>query len=333
MDMDAPWIRRPPNPNLEFIGADYSTVESDLAWTLDADGMYLAPGVMRFKAGWTMFKGISEQAFDLASYNLECFNCVGPRAITSYVKQHRRELELAGFSIIPNFVLYPKGWQKAHELVTPVSEPQKQLAEIAKKSWSIHLFGKMTNHLPIQSQSVISSSFDLYTLRIPRPLGRLSTSTSEMEAGTNLGKGLELRTPTIYRNRSRVSLMTEEEPNLELLGSLDGSFEGTDVIFIRGSQNGYVEEAEIYIHTSGGGKIVLSSPVARIRGGDGLAEGSTGGGYELGLKMKDTNMRDINAILASLVYTPANVHQRQDTMVVRVVYGREQVKGEIKIEM
>ena len=35
--MDAPWVRSPPDSNVEFIGADYSTLASDLDWTLDED--------------------------------------------------------------------------------------------------------------------------------------------------------------------------------------------------------------------------------------------------------------------------------------------------------
>jgi hypothetical protein len=39
-----------------------STLTSDLEWTLDEDGMYLAPGVMRFRRGWTVFRELRRRS-------------------------------------------------------------------------------------------------------------------------------------------------------------------------------------------------------------------------------------------------------------------------------
>lgn len=145
LDMDAPWVRSPPDSKLEFIGADWSTVASDVEWTLDDTGMYLAPGVMRFRSGWDMFREIAESSFVVGRYRPECFNCVGPRAITGYVKTRRRRLEEGGLTILPSKVLYPKNWVHAEELVQPKGrgEARKELEAIIEGSWSIHLFGKM----------------------------------------------------------------------------------------------------------------------------------------------------------------------------------------------
>ena len=46
MDTDALWLRAPPD-KIEFIGSDAS--DGGANWFLDAEGTYLAPGVMRFK--------------------------------------------------------------------------------------------------------------------------------------------------------------------------------------------------------------------------------------------------------------------------------------------
>lgn len=332
LDMDAPWVRSPPNSNLEFIGADYSTLASDLDWTLDEDGMYLAPGVMRFRKGWTLFKDIMEQAFS-ATYRADCFNCVGPRAITLGVRPRRRQLELAGFTIVPSNVLYPKNWITSHELVKtlPAGQALVELEKIVETSWSIHLFGKMTNHLRIQRGSIVGEAFDYFSLGIPRRVGYLSTSDRELGKPL-LGQGLELRAPSTYRYRSRLSLIEEEVKHLELRGSVDGRFDGLDLIFMRGAQAPRVDRAEVRVTTQRGGKVTWSSSSARLAGRSMEGEGEVAGATGLVVVLEGASVRDVNAVLGSLRLLPGGVGWKGDTMDIRVSFGEESAQAVVVVD-
>ncbi|KAK4054002.1 hypothetical protein OIO90_003647 [Microbotryomycetes sp. JL221] len=254
LDMDAPWVRSPPNSNLEFIGADMSTYAPDLEWTLDEDGTYLAPGVMRFKRGWTLFKDIMETSFS-STYKSDCFNCVGPKAITLGVKRRRRQLELNGFTIVPNQVLYPKNWITSHELVKTIPQGSIQtlieLEQIIETSWSIHLFGKMTNHLRIQPQSIIDETFNQFGLNVERRVGTLSTSDRELGKPV-LAQGLKIRGPPrgIYWYKSRLKAIQDETTHLDLKGGFDGVFEGLDIVYVKGVKHAQVEKAKIQVLTA-----------------------------------------------------------------------------------
>ncbi|KAM0789945.1 hypothetical protein ACM66B_006785 [Microbotryomycetes sp. NB124-2] len=253
LDMDAPWVRSPPDSNLEFIGADVSTYGPDLDWTLDEDGTYLAPGVMRFRKGWMLFKDIMEQAFS-STYKPDCFNCVGPRAITVGVKQRRRQLELNGFTIVQSHVLYPKNWITSHELVKTLPNGRQQalleLERIIETSWSIHLFGKMTNHLRVQADSIVGEAFQQFSLNVKRRVGPLSTSDRELGKPA-LARGLEIRGPVdgVYRYKSRVRAVQQELDQLDVRGGFDGAFEGLDVIFARSVKQAYVDSARLQVST------------------------------------------------------------------------------------
>lgn len=336
LDMDAPWVRSPPDSNLEFIGADYATLASDLDWTLDEDGMYLAPGVMRFKKGWTLFKDIMEASFSVSTYRVDCFNCVGPRAITVGVKSKRRLLELNGFTILPNTVLYPKNWVTSHELVKtlPKGEAGKELAKIIEGSWSIHLFGKMTNHLRIQDGSIVGLAFETFSLRIPRRIGYLSTSDKELGNPIGLGEGMELVLPEVYNYRSRLDLIASEVKNLNTLGSIDGRFEGLDLIFIRGTKVPSVSGVEISVSTSNGGTVAWSSSSARISGRMGGENGDGGiiGGKELIVKLEKSSLRDVNVLLGSLVYLPSKDGKvEKDQIKIKIVFGEEVQERTIEV--
>ncbi|GAA5877911.1 hypothetical protein JCM8547_005535 [Rhodosporidiobolus lusitaniae] len=351
LDMDAPWIRSPPDSNLEFIGADYSTVASDIDWTLDEDGQYLAPGVMRFRRGWTVFRDIMESAFS-AKYSPECFNCVGPRAITSAVRSRRYQLEQHGFTIVPPHVLYPRNWVSSHELVRalPPGEAQAELARIARESWSIHLFGKMTNHLRIQSGSIVAEAFETFSLRVPRRAGLLSSADGEYAARlpSTSTTGLDLRFPSSYTYRARTTALQQEEPHLSLLGSLDGRFEGLDLISLRGipssfSPSSSFSSARIRLFTSSGGRIALSPSSARLSGRTAAGEGEVGAASDIVLELEDgTKLKDINALLVGVVYLPPRLVEpagreagatKRDELKIEVEWAGEKVEGTIRIEV
>ncbi|KAK4692149.1 hypothetical protein P7C70_g9192, partial [Phenoliferia sp. Uapishka_3] len=327
--MDAPWVRSPPDSNVEFIGADYSTLASDIDWTLDEDGMYLAPGVMRFRRGWNVFRDIMESAFSV-SYKADCFNCVGPRAITLGVKADRRRLELAGFTILPSHVLYPKNWITSHELVhaLPPGEGRAALAKIVEGSYSIHLFGKMTNHLRIQRGSIVGEAFDAFSLGIPRRVGYLSTADRELGRPEGLGAGLELRHPTRYVYRSRLDLQTQEVKHLATLGSVDGRFEGLDLIFVRAARTPKVDRAEVVVEALKGGRITFSTSSARVKGRSAvdITDGELGSSSKVTLRIDDATLKDVNAALASFAFSPG-AKGVQDEVRVRVVFGEEVVEG------
>lgn len=333
--MDAPWVRSPPNSNLEFIGADYSTVASDLDWTLDEDGMYLAPGVMRFKKGWTLFKDIMESAFSL-QYSASCFNCVGPRAITIHAKANRRQLELNGFTIVPNRVLYPRGWQTSHELVVslPGQTAVQELAKIIQGSWSIHLFGKMTNHLRIEADSIVGEAFTAFSLKIPRRPGYLSTADRELGAPAGLGAGLELRLPSSYQYRSRLAATLAEVPDVDTVGSLNGRFEGLDIILVRAAQRPRVDLARITVSTRrGAGRLTWSSSSARLTGASTEVEGQLGTAREMVLELEKATLKDVNTVLGSLVYVLSPEQTMNDRISIKVIYGEEVVEGEFVVNI
>lgn len=328
--MDAPWVRSPPDSNLEFIGGDYATLASDLDWTLDEDGLYVAPGVMRFKKGWILFRDIVEQMFSVA-YKGDCFNCVGPRAITGGIKAKRRQLEQNGLTILPNDILYPKNWITAAELVQPLESGQAkvELARMVATSWSIHLFGKMTNHLRIQPESIMAEVFETFSLRIPRPAGYLTSGAGkELGQPQGLGDGIELRLPSSYVYRSRQRLREEEVANLQYLGSLDGRFEGLDLIYIRGTKEAKVTRAEMVVMAKLG-KVAYGSSSARVHGIAGDRDGEGGSGKVLRVELEDATLKDVNVLLGSLVYLPAS--GTSDEVNIRIEFGLEVAEGVISI--
>lgn len=332
--MDAPWVRSPPDSNVEFIGADYSTLASDLDWTLDEDGMYLAPGVMRFRRGWNVFRDIMEAAFSVG-YKADCFNCVGPRAITLGVKADRRRLELAGFTILPSHVLYPRNWVTSHELVQPLppADARAALASIIDGSFSIHLFGKMTNHLRIHRSSIVGEAFDAFSLRIPRRAGYLSSADRELGQPTGLGAGLDLVHPTTYVFRSRLALLTQEAKKLSLRGSVDGRFDGLDLIFVRAARTPTAKHAEVTVEALRGGRLTLASSSGRVKGRSAttVVDGELGGGARVSVTIEDATVKDVNAVLAALAFAPGP-GARPDEVRIRVVFGDEVVEGSFGVD-
>lgn len=281
MDMDALWIRPPPDNNMEWIGADFSNVKSDIDWTLDEKGMYLAPGVMRFRKGWTAFRKVAEKSFSF-SYNAECFNCVGPRAITTYVRDNRVALENAGLVILPSPVLYPLNYMMVHTLLSPDPIAEHELRRLMRTSWSVHLFGKMTNSLPVQPGSIVHLIFERFSFDIPR---------TKKLAFAEVPFRLQGPTSYIYRPPSAAPPFRLPKDTLLTPQSPPGSFQGADVIFVRGGA-ARVE------------RCVVSFSVTRGK----LKVGSASQGTDFTtsrVEMKDVTRKDVNALLGTLVYTPS----------------------------
>lgn len=350
LDMDAPWIRSPPDSKVEFIGADHSTLASDVDWTLDESGMYLAPGVMRFRRGWALFRDIMEAAFS-PSYSPECFNCVGPRAITSAVRTRRHQLEQHGFTIVPPHVLYPRNWLAAHELVRalPPGEARAHLAHMADESWSIHLFGKMTNHLRIQPRSIVAEALSAFALGVPRRTGPLSSAADPDDGDLPRELPVEhtrlaLRHPARYTYRARTALAQQEVPNLDLRGSLDGHFDGLDLVAVRGalpSGEGSAR-AEVRLITSMGGRVALVMPGV-VGGGTAGGEAGPAAGEEVRFAIEDARLRDVNAVLRSAVYKPSlgrvgpsgaeEVSSSEDELRIEVEWGGARLEGVVMVSI
>lgn len=352
LDMDAPWVRSPPDSELQFIGEDQSTVASDAEWTLDETGRYLAPGVMRFKKGWRVFRDILEDAFSV-HYSPACFNCVGPRAITKGVKKDLYELERNGFTIVNRKRLYPRGWQTSSELVVPMrtsEEAKEALRAMIETSWSIHLFGKMTNHLRIENDSVIKAAFDSFNLRVARRRGPLTSRHASPVDESDplvypLASGLELVAPSVYRfkslRRDRSSLeVAAVDPVADRQPSLDGAFDGLDVIRIRAVRHagGPVSNASIRVSTRKGSiGWGTSTTIRTLASFDKVAHSN-----EAHFEFKDATLRDVNVALASLRYVPAAIRpsrssetdkdDEDDEMTIRVTFGDEEpVEQKIRI--
>lgn len=331
MDMDAPWVRTPPEASVEFIGADYSTLATDTEWTLDEDGMYLAPGVMRFRRGWTMFRDILETAFG-PSYSPSCFNCVGPRAITSYVKPRRRRFETYGLRILPREILYPKNWLDAPQLLAAKSPPEAMAAlqAIVGTSWSIHLFGKMTNHIEIDPSSVAALALDSFGLEIPRGPALLSTSSKRMGKDLRSPRGIELRYPNTYRYKTcQVTYGNRRDQDAPSCqdGSLEGTFQGLDAIFIRGVHHPRVASARLTFKTKSG-TLQWSAPgTVRARPSRTYRDGT-----QVTIDLPDATLQDVNLHLSSFVYVPGTLTDAlRDEISLQVTFGREKVQGAVLI--
>ncbi|CAJ0825550.1 17940_t:CDS:2 [Entrophospora sp. SA101] len=315
MDMDALWIRAPPDPKLQFIGSDASNVPSDLEWTLDEDGTYLAPGVMRFRKGWSMFREIAERAFS-PTYTTSCFNCVGPRAITMYVKEYREILEKNGLLILPNRILYPRNYLHIDKLLKPDPTAYRELSKIENLSWSIHLFGKMTNHLLIEDNSVVALVIKKFSLDIPHPPAPLSSVSGKTDYYKNrkMEYKFQLEGPRKY---IFVPETAAEEVD-KYAGSVNGQFQGLNVIFIRG----------------GSAKARKSAIIARAKEGK-LSLNHHGGEWsETSIIIHNTTKKDVNAVLNSLIYKPSEELKRmggKDKIQVEVTFDDEHEELDVEV--
>ncbi|KAI7875735.1 galactosyltransferase-domain-containing protein [Mucor mucedo] len=291
MDMDALWIRIPPNSNQEFIGSDYSNNYDDRAWTLDDKGLYLPQGLMRFKRGWKLFREMAEGAFDSFIYDPDCFNCGGPKAITSYVRERRAVLEEGGLTILPRKVLYPYGYNEIHKLLEPNALAEQDVKnKIEPFSWNIHLFGKMTNNKPVQAGSAIDFVFRKFDLNIPH---RGTKTHSIISSTGTYDVPMRLVGPRDYLYHSISERMLEDDKkhdNLLVLQPVPGKFQGLNVIFVRGGPN-KISKVTLQVEAS----------IGRGRINNGTYEKKTR------LELQDVTMREVNSVLNTLEYSPTKL--------------------------
>ncbi|CEG71843.1 hypothetical protein RMATCC62417_07506 [Rhizopus microsporus] len=313
MDMDALWIRIPPNSTQEFIGSDISRVPSDLEWTLDNTGLYLPQGLMRFKRGWKLFREMAEGAFSMYNYDPECFNCGGPKAITSYVRERRGVLEAGGLTILPREVLYPVGYLDVHELLQPNPLAEQEMkTKIEPSSWNIHLFGKMTNHRPVEPGSVIDYVFKKFDLDLPH---RDTKKHNIISSTSNWKVPMRLIAPAdyIYRAVSERMLAADKDKSLTLQ-SVPGKFQGLNVIYVRGGPDKIPKVT-----------IEISASIGRVR------LGHEPWAKSIKKELTDITMQKVNSVLNTIEYGPTKLmlaNGGRDRMVVGVTYE----EGNSKIE-
>ena len=102
LDFDAVLLQ-PFSTYRNAIGIDNAVNKCD--WCLDEDNNYLAPGVLiNFSPrNPVLLKAL--EAFATEKYDPHCFNCVGPKSITTAAK-----LDLASVTMLPSHILYPVRW-------------------------------------------------------------------------------------------------------------------------------------------------------------------------------------------------------------------------------
>ncbi|KAI9306713.1 galactosyltransferase-domain-containing protein [Cunninghamella echinulata] len=322
MDMDALWIRIPPDRNVEFIGSDYSKLKSDYAWTLNStDGLYLPQGVMRFKRGWKLFREMAESAFSAYTYDPECFNCGGPKAITTYVKHHLLPLQAAGFTILPQEVLYPVSYDVIHKYLLPDPLAEQELGgHLMDSTWNIHLFGKMTNKLKVQKGSIADLVLRAFDLDLPHrnaKTGEIISSTKTMQVPMKLMGPRDY----IYKSpstsiASSLSDNNEKKPLItmassESLISTPGKLQGLNVIYIRGGvpiMKKVIIQVEVVM-----GQLQIGIPHQDMN-------------VKHELILTDVTQKDVNAILNSLYYIPHTLHLAnggKDRLEVTISYENE----------
>ncbi|RIA97649.1 Glycosyltransferase Family 31/32 protein [Glomus cerebriforme] len=313
MDIDTLWIRVPPDTNIEFIGSDSTNVPSDSEWTLDTDGTYLAPGVMRFRKGRSMFREIMEQALS-PTYSPSCFNCIGSRAITMYVKEYREILEKHGLIILPSRFLYPRNYIHIDKILRSDPIAQEEFQKIESSSWSIHLFGKLTNYQLIEDGSVVSLVLKKFSLDVPHapaPLiagGKPGLYKSSYPFVLEGPKKYRFLSPTIVKEMDQYK------------GSLNGQFQGLNLIFIRG------------------GPATANQATIKAKALNGRLSFNLHGGdcSETFLTINNPTKKDINALLNTLIYIPNDPLRRKDekdNISIEVTYGDNQADLKIEIEI
>ena len=185
LDMDALILQ--PLPRIEFIGLDRIEIGAECTWCVkNRTGLYTAPGFMRFQPRRKILKDILENTFDREKYDPDCFGCVGPRPYTHFVNQYldKNEDVTMILQLLEPHRLYPFMWSDAFNAFHDVHpNTSLQLSDLMKRSYSLHLFGHMTDKYSITEGSLMDllfQRFDLGGLRPTMPTQRLSLSSCQL---------------------------------------------------------------------------------------------------------------------------------------------------------
>ena len=166
LDMDALILQ--PLPRIEFIGLDRIEIGAECTWCVkNRTGLYTAPGFMRFQPRRKILKDILENTFDREKYDPDCFGCVGPRPYTHFVNQYldKNEDATMNLQLLEPHRLYPFMWSNAYDIFYDVHRDNPlELADLMKRSYSLHLFGHVTDKYSIAEGSLIDLLFQRFDL-------------------------------------------------------------------------------------------------------------------------------------------------------------------------
>jgi hypothetical protein len=161
-----------PLPNEEFIGYDQIDPNERCVWCIgNKSNLYLAPGVIRFRPNRKVLRDILEEAFS-PRYNPSCFTCVGPARYTLHIIEDRNnnDSELINLKLLEPHRFYPYIWTETSTIFHKAEQDTSlELADLMKRSYSLHLFGHISDELDIVQGSLIDRLFDRYDLGDLRP--------------------------------------------------------------------------------------------------------------------------------------------------------------------
>jgi hypothetical protein len=204
-----------PLPNEEFIGYDQVDANEQCEWCIEnTSTLYLAPGVMRFRPHQKVLRYILEKTFDRRVYNPSCFSCVGPIAYTQRIieYQNNNDPEVMNLKLLEPHRLYPYIWTETSTIFEKVEQDTSlELADLMKRSYSLHLFGHISDKFDIVRGSLIDRLFDRYDL------GDLRQKTFNQNQSNN---DVHLICPSLY-------IYTRQK---------QGRFIGRDKIYLRLNQ-------------------------------------------------------------------------------------------------
>jgi hypothetical protein len=210
MDMDTLILQ--PLPNEEFIGLDRIDPDERCMWCLgNASNLYLAPDVMRFRQHRKVLRDILEDTFDREVYDPSCFDCLGPMAYTQHIVEDRNnnDSDVMKLKLFEPHRLYPYIRTETSTILEKVEQDTSlELADLMKRSYSLHLFGHVSDQLDIVRGSLIDRLFDRYDLGDLRP---------KISKRIRLKNHVSLICPSLY-------VYTRQK---------QGRFVGRDVIYLR----------------------------------------------------------------------------------------------------
>lgn len=172
IDMDALILQ--PLPREEFIGFDRSGAGDGCPWCAkNTSGLYLAPGFMRFRPNRSVLREILENTFNRLVYDEACFNCVGPKAFTEHIflRREKNDTEIFNLKLLEPHRLYPFMWKETYAIFQEVhNDTSLLLADLMKRSYSLHFFGHMSDKYTVARGSIIDALFDRLDLGGIRPM-------------------------------------------------------------------------------------------------------------------------------------------------------------------
>lgn len=163
LDMGSLTIR--PYPAHEFVGIDESPEErAEWFWNYDAYE-YLSPRVLKLQPGKCLPRNILENHFDPASYNPDCLNCLGPKALNVEFKR-LETTERESIILLPKYKLYPlPDSQAGHVLYGNRHDAVMLTTKLLHSSGAVHLFEHKTRDHSSGKESVLNHLSKVYRLR------------------------------------------------------------------------------------------------------------------------------------------------------------------------